>query len=76
MLVLKAGLHQAVSEPVTVELGIMAGIGSRADVNQKLDAMRLQEFQKLLDGSRRMADGPDAWWFLIAHGRRYMNGRS
>ena len=76
MLVLKAGLHQAVSEPVTVELGIMAGIVSGANVNQKPDAMRLQEFQKLLDGSRRMADGPEAWRFLIAHGRRCMNGTS
>lgn len=46
-------------EDLTAELRIAAGAGDRADVNQPLDLVRVEQFEEFLPSSIRVADGVD-----------------
>src|SRR5205807_6754269 len=47
---------QRFGQRLTIELRITAGVRNRTDVDQPLDSMLLQQFDKFLDGTRGMAD--------------------
>jgi hypothetical protein len=56
-------LLQRNRELILAELGIPARLRDRADVNQLLDAVRLEPLEELLDGKRGVADGKDRQGF-------------
>jgi len=52
-----SALIQRIGELLMPELRIPSRLRDLSYVNQSLDAMHIQHFEKLLDGVRRMADG-------------------
>ena len=53
------GLRQALLQTILHELRIMAGFGNRADIDQLLDAVGVQQANKLIDRMGRVADRVD-----------------
>ena len=58
-------LLQRSGELILAELRIPARLRDRADVHELLNAVRLEHFEKLLDGERGVADGEDRQGYIL-----------
>ena len=67
MNVANSGGVERCRERIAVELGIMAGLRNRADVDDLPDAVRAEELDKFTDLARGVPDGED--------GQRLLDGR-
>lgn len=54
-----SNVSQAFCQRLGIELRVMSGAGDGADIDEKLDSVRLQDSGKLVDPSGGMADGPE-----------------
>jgi len=53
------GIAQGLGQRLRIELGIVAGSGNGADIDEMTDLMGTQQTDEFIDRSGRVADGPD-----------------